>query len=296
MSVIVLGSTGQLATHLRELMPQARFMGRADADLSDAAALYRKLVDARPSFIVNAAAYTAVDRAESEPALAWAVNADAPAAMARAAAKLDVPLVHVSTDYVFGGQSGEPWKVGDPVAPINLYGRTKLAGELAVSTLCAKHWILRTSWVFSEHGANFVKTMLRLAAQRPELRVVNDQKGIPTYARDLARLIVTLATAPSANETMAYGLHHATGGPAVTWRDFAEAIVDAGYRHGLLATRVPVTGIPTSQFPTPARRPANSVLASGGFPAGLEFDWKGGLERVIGILKETSTRSGSAGN
>jgi dTDP-4-dehydrorhamnose reductase len=285
MSVVVLGSRGQLASHLRDLMPKAVFLPRGEADLADAAALRKALLAAQPSCIVNAAAYTAVDRAESEPALAWVVNAEAPAVMARVANELGVPLIHVSTDYVFGGEAGNGWRVSDAVYPINTYGRTKLAGELAITTLCARHWILRTSWVFSEYGSNFVKTMLRLAAERPELRVVDDQRGRPTYAGDLARLVASLTASP---ETLPYGLHHATGGSAVSWREFADSIVEVGYRVGLLAHRVPVRGIPTSDYPTPARRPANSVLEPDALPAGTVFDWQAGLERVVGILKRTS--------
>lgn len=285
MSVVVVGSTGQLARHLRELLPEARFLARSDADLADPAALQKALLAAHPSCIVNAAAYTAVDRAENERALAWAVNAEAPVVMARVAAGLDVPLVHVSTDYVFGGQRDEGWRASDAVEPINTYGRTKLAGELAIATLCTRHWILRTSWVFSEYGSNFVKTMLRLAAERPELRVVDDQRGRPTYAGDLARLVTKLTASP---EALPYGLHHATGGDAVSWREFADAIVEVGYRLGVLARRVPVRGIRTSEYPTPARRPANSVLEPDALPAGIVFDWRAGLERVVSALKRTS--------
>src|SRR5690606_1943891 len=139
--------------------------------------------------IVNAAAYTAVDRAETERDLAWRINAEAPAELARAAERLSVPLVHVSTDYVFDGHNAEGYVESDPVAPLSVYGRSQLGGELAVATLCARHWILRTSWVFSEHGNNFPKTMLRLARDRDELRVVDDQRGRPTYAGDLADCI-----------------------------------------------------------------------------------------------------------
>ncbi len=180
MTFLVLGRTGQLASHLQITSPDAWFWDRATADLSDVANLEEKLVAAAPAAIVNAAAYTAVDRAETEPDLAWRINAEAPAAMARAARRLDVPLIHVSTDYVFDGASGSPYVETDGTRPPSVYGRSKLGGELAVATLCAKHWILRTSWVFSEHGHNFPKTMLRLARERTELRVVDDQHGRPT--------------------------------------------------------------------------------------------------------------------
>ena len=291
MNVVVVGSNGQLARHLRDLLPDARFLSRADADLADLAGLRKALLAAQPSHIVNAAAYTAVDRAESEPELAWSINADAPAALAQIAHTLAVPLVHVSTDYVFDGNGTAPWRTDDAVNPLNVYGRTKLAGELAVRTLCARHWILRTSWVFSEYGTNFVKTMLRLARERSELRVVDDQRGQPTYAGDLAQLIARLVTDPLAGETFQYGVHHATGGPAVSWREFADAIVELGYRAGMLPRRVPVIGIRTAEYPTPARRPENSVLEPSTDLATLNmvrFDWRAGLERVIGALERSA--------
>lgn len=286
MTILVLGSTGQLASHLRELLPTATFWSRADADLSQPASLTAAINALRPSAIVNAAAHTAVDRAESEPELAWRVNAEAPAAMARAAQLLDVPLVQVSTDYVFDGSKDGPYLASDPVAPISVYGRSKLGGELAVQTLCDRHWILRTSWVFSEHGHNFVKTMLRLARERDTLTVVNDQHGQPTYAGDLARLIQGLlqdfASVPQ--DALPWGRYHVGAGPVVTWRDFAERVVTRAGEHGLIARIPTVSGIPTTAYPTPARRPRNSVLAtdptlSNRYPA--TFDWQAGLETVL---------------
>jgi dTDP-4-dehydrorhamnose reductase len=292
MSGVVIGSSGQLASHLKELLPDARFLSRADVDLASSTQLERVLRDAKPtSYLVNAAAYTAVDRAESEPALAWAVNAAAPATMARVAQDLRIPFVHVSTDYVFSGEGDRPWRTDDPLRPVNAYGRTKLAGELAVQTLCSRHWILRTSWVFSEHGANFVKTMLRLAAERPELRVVADQRGQPTYAGDLARLVAALVSRPSEDDQAHYGIHHATGGPAVTWRDFAETIVGMAFEAGLLKRRTPVIGIATSEYPTPAKRPANSVLQPSetlSKATQVDFDWQAGLQRMLQQLRKRS--------
>lgn len=292
MSGLVIGSSGQLASHLKEILPDARFLSRADVDLASSAQLERVLRDANPtSYLVNAAAYTAVDRAESEPELAWAVNSSAPATMARVAQDLRIPFVHVSTDYVFSGEGDRPWRTDDPLRPVNVYGRTKLAGELAVQTLCSRHWILRTSWVFSEHGANFVKTMLRLAAEKPELRVVDDQRGRPTYAGDLARLIAGLVTRPLGGEHAHYGVHHATGGPAVTWREFADVIVRIAFEDGLLKRRPPVIGIPTSEYPTPAKRPANSVLQPSDAIARavqVDFHWQAGLERMIQQLRKRS--------
>lgn len=292
MTVLVLGRFGQVASHLRALLPDAWFWGRATLDLESSTEVAATIIDRKPSCIVNAAAYTAVDRAESEPLAAWAVNATAVAEVARAATVLDVPLVHLSTDYVFDGTSREPYRVGDAVNPLGTYGRTKLAGELAVATLCAKHWILRASWVFSEHGTNFVRTMLRLAAERDALGVVADQHGVPSYASDLAAVIAALVARKS-ESPLDYGLYHAVGGVPTTWFDFAREIFALAEARGLIARRPTVSPITTADYPTAARRPANSVLAPS--PAlieatGVTLDWKRGLEVALDRLA-TAARS-----
>jgi dTDP-4-dehydrorhamnose reductase len=284
MTVLVLGASGQLASHLRELLPAAIYWGKASLDLSFPDKAAAAIVAEQPSAIVNAAAYTAVDKAESERDAAWRLNAEAPAMLARAAAALDVPLVHVSTDYIFDGTKTGEYEVGDPCTPVNAYGATKLGGELAVRTLWPKTWILRTSWVFSEYGANFVKTMLRLARERDELRVVADQWGRPTYAHDLARLIEQIV---GDEDQLPYGTYHAVGGPAVSWHGFAEAIVAAGVRQGRLARAVRVVPIGTADYPTPARRPSNSVLRPSAELVAMRgggFDWTLGLTRAIANL------------
>jgi dTDP-4-dehydrorhamnose reductase len=280
MTVLVLGFSGQLATHLRELLPNADFWGRDKLDLTHTANARAAIEAHRPSVIVNAAAYTAVDKAESERDVAWTLNAEAPAMLARVAASLDVPLIHISSDYVFDGTKDGEYEVGDACNPINAYGATKLAGELAVRTLCSRSWILRTSWVFSEFGANFVKTILRLARERDELRVVADQLGRPTYAGDLAVLVARLAEGGQ----LPYGTYHAVGGAALSWHLFAQRIVDAAVDAGRLARAPRLLAIPTSGYPTPARRPANSVLkpsAELGSVLGVELDWTRGLERTV---------------
>lgn len=289
MTLLILGRHGQLATHLRALAPEARCWGRQELDLtSNAANIEQHILRARPEAIINAAAYTAVDRAESDPASAWAVNVTAVAAIARAAEQLAVPLVHFSTDYVFDGRSTEPYTPADRVAPLSVYGKTKLAGELAVSTLCGSGWILRTSWVFSEYGNNFVKTMLRLGAERSSLDVVTDQYGRPSYAGDLASLALRLVTAAKAGTLQHFpGLYHLGAGPAVTWHAFAEEIFEMSTRLGLLATAPTVHAIKTSGYPTPARRPLHAVLApSGDFQAGLGglADWRDGLASTLSAL------------
>jgi dTDP-4-dehydrorhamnose reductase len=290
MTTLVLGSTGQLATHLRDLWPEATFWSRNDADFARPGSLRGKIEAARPGAIVIAAAYTAVDKAESEPELAWRVNAEAPAEIARAATTLDVPLVHVSTDYVFDGKKSEPYVETDPVAPVNVYGRSKLGGELAVASISKRYWILRTSWVFSEHGHNFVKTMLRLGRERDRLTVVADQIGRPTYAGDLAR-VIDLLLGP-AGGAVPYGLHHVGGGPVTSWHGFAGAIFAEAVARGLLARAPAVAAIPTSAYPTPAQRPLHSVLAPSPALAtaasGL-VDWPRGLVRCLeGLRPQTA--------
>jgi dTDP-4-dehydrorhamnose reductase len=285
MRVLVLGATGQVGYHLRLLLPSAIFWDRARIDLAHADPLEQAVLALRPSAILNAAAYTAVDRAETEAALAWRVNAEAPAALARAARQLDVPLVHLSTDYVFDGAAASAYRETDAVAPINVYGRTKLAGELAVASLCQRYWMLRTSWVFSEHGANFVKTMLRLARERDTLTVVDDQHGCPTYAGDLAAIMIALVNKPGI--ALPYGLYHVAGGVPTTWRRFAERIVVRAQAAGLLKQVPRVLPISTHDYPTPARRPMNSILAAA--PAlqqatGVNPDWQAGLDRMLSRL------------
>lgn len=282
--VLVIGKTGQLARHLQLLLPDATFWGRTDADLVHPERLQSQIEALAPAAIINAAAYTAVDRAESEPDLAWRVNAESPAAMARAAARGAIPLVHVSTDYVFDGGSERPYRETDPVSPQNVYGLSKLGGELAVRALAPRHWIVRTSWVFSEYGTNFVKTMLRLGKERSELRIVADQRGRPTYAGDLARLAVALVARPAA---VASGTYHAGGDPAVDWCGFAGAIFAKAHARGLIDKQPTLTGIQTSQYPTPARRPANSVLEPNAMlhaGTAVEFDWSRGLDKVLEFL------------
>lgn len=294
MSIVVLGAGGQLATHLRTALPGAAFWGRDTLDMADARALETALVAAGPRAIVNAAAYTAVDRAESEPELAWRINAEAPAAASRAATKLGAVLVQVSTDYVFDGRAEAPYGEDTPVHPLGVYGATKLAGELAVRALCPHHWILRTSWLFSEHGTNFVKTVLRLAAGPTPLRIVSDQVGTPTYAGHLGRVIAALVPGPEHAAGMAdaphlpYGTYHATGGPPVSWHAFAEHILRHAKACGLLPDSPPVLPIATADYPTAARRPRNGVLAPSvalNTLIGRDLDWREGLEQALDALK-----------
>jgi dTDP-4-dehydrorhamnose reductase len=251
---------------------------RESCDVTDPAAIARVTEDA--SLLVNCTAYTAVDKAESEAELAFAVNATAPEQMARVCAAQGVPLVHISTDYVFDGSGDRPWREDDLTAPLGVYGRSKLAGETAVAEQLDRHVILRTSWVFSAHGANFVKTMRRLGATRPELTVVDDQRGGPTAAADIAEAILTIAERIRDGST-AWGTYHYSGGPATTWCGFAKAILAD-------VPAVTVRPIPTSAYPTPARRPLNSVLDCAKIERAFGIaqpDWRPALEAVLARLK-----------
>jgi dTDP-4-dehydrorhamnose reductase len=282
MPVLVLGSSGQLASHLKALLPDAQFWGRDTFDLRQPGGLSLAIERAEPNFIINSAAYTAVDKAEADPDAAWCLNAEAPANAARAAAALDIPLVHVSTDYVFDGNKRGDYAVGDACNPLSVYGSTKLAGELAVRLLAPKSWILRTSWVFSEHGSNFMKTVIRLAKERPELRVVADQFGRPTYAGDLARLVANIASSPSLS--LPFGTYHAVGGASTSWHGFAEAIVQAALRAGVLSREPFVRAISTSEYPTAARRPSNSSLEPSAelyAATQVRLDWAEGLDAAV---------------
>lgn len=287
MQTLVIGGNGQLGRHLREELQGAQFWDRSVIDLSDARLLEEKLAGVRPSAIINAAAYTAVDKAESEEALAWRINAEVPAVLAVAAQRLEIPLLHVSTDYVFDGEKAGGYTEVDAVNPLGAYGRSKLGGELAVRSLCARHWILRTSWVFSEHGHNFAKTMIRLARERDQLRVVHDQRGRPTYAGDLARCIAGVLASLQGGEPLPWGLHHVGGGRVVSWKEFADAILQGALSAGMLPRVPAVTGIPTAEYPTPAARPRNSLLLTRETTAGLvsaPFDWERGLARMYSAL------------
>lgn len=264
--LVVVGRTGQLAVELARACAargiETRFLGRDEADLSRPYDAARAIEATRPDWVINAAAYTAVDKAESEPDLAMVVNGEAPGAMASACARLGVPFLHVSTDYVFSGEGNRAWREGDLVAPLSAYGLSKAAGEKAVRDSGADALVIRTSWVFSAHGSNFVKTMLRVGSERAEVSVVDDQYGRPTSAADLALAVLDCGTLLRADRTLAGSTHFANDG-ATTWKAFAVAVLDEGRAMGF-PIQAKVTGIPTSAYPTPATRPAWSVLDTSG--------------------------------
>ena len=280
MKALVFGQTGQVARELARCLPEARFLGRDQADLMDPAACAAAVASFDADVVINAAAWTAVDKAEAEEAAATVVNGDAPAAMARAAAAKGVPFLHISTDYVFDGAGDTPFQPDHQTAPLGAYGRSKLAGEVGVRAADGQHLILRTSWVVSAHGANFVKTMLRLGAEREVLRVVADQIGGPTPAASIAEALIVAAGALRDGATG--GTHHFAGTPDTSWAGFARAIMaEAG-----LPCRI--EDIPSTDYPTPARRPLNSRLDCRTFETAFGIkrpDWRLGLS---GILRELS--------
>jgi dTDP-4-dehydrorhamnose reductase len=277
--IAVFGRTGQVALELARM--GGTCLGRDVADFADPDAVRRAAERVEADAIVNAVAYTAVDRAESEEVLARTVNATSVGALAEVAAARGLPLVHISTDYVFDGGGTAPWRPGDPVGPLGAYGRTKLEGERAVAAAGGVHAVLRTSWVFSAHGANFVKTMLRLGADRDRLRIVADQIGGPTPARGIAGACVTIAEALTRDPGLS-GAYHYAGSPDVSWADFARAIfADAGLQ-------VAVEDIPSSDYPTPAARPKNSRLDCTATEAAFGIprpDWRAALRETIAELR-----------
>jgi dTDP-4-dehydrorhamnose reductase len=264
MRIAVTGSLGQVATALVERARAASAvevaaLGRPALDLLSRDSVLDTLLAARPDAIVNAAAYTAVDKAESEPGLAMRVNGDGAGHVAEAAARLGVPLVHLSTDYVFDGRLDRPYREDDATGPTGAYGRSKLEGERQVAGRSANSAILRTAWVYSPFGANFVRTMLRLAETREEIGVVADQRGNPTSALDIADALIAIARRLSADSSHDLrGVFHMTGSGEATWADFAENIFAEAATRGRRATRV--RRIAAADYPTPAKRPANSRL------------------------------------
>ena len=284
MTVLVFGKTGQVATELARVGGgDVLCLGRDEADLSDPEACAAVIRGTDATAVINAAAYTAVDKAEDAEALATVVNGETPGAMARATAEKGLPFLHVSTDYVFDGTGDVPWRETDKVAPLNAYGRSKLKGEEEIAAAGGAYAILRTAWVFSAHGNNFVKTMLRLSAERDSLRVVEDQVGCPTPARAIADALWRMAGAMS--EGQPGGVYHFGGQPAVSWCGFAQAIFERVGRDVALA------GIPTAEFPTPAKRPANSRLDCTALEADFGIkapDWRAGLDEVLKELGEVA--------
>ncbi|OXE36980.1 MAG: dTDP-4-dehydrorhamnose reductase [Phenylobacterium zucineum] len=293
MPILLTGGTGQVGAALRRLSCpgfEVYAPERETLDLRDYENI-ATMVASRPwRAVINSGAYTAVDRAETETELAWTLNAGAPAALAEATARADIPLIHLSTDFVFPGTKSQPYLETDPVGPVGVYGASKAAGEMAVQAKNPKHLILRTAWVVSPDGSNFIKTMLRLADTRDEVAVVNDQIGCPTSADDLAAA-VRLILARLEGEQPAFGICHLVNSGEASWHDLARAVFDQA---GAAGRKVPrLTAIPTSQYPTPARRPANSRLDTAKLTRefGLRLrPWQEAVRDVVTTLLAQPTR------
>lgn len=287
MRVMIAGALGQVGHELTRLAPSGFTviaLSSTELDISNQEQVTSKFSELQPQLVINAAAYTAVDKAESERDRAYAVNAKGAENLAVASEKLGIALLHISTDYVFNGDSNTAYKETAPTSPTGVYGASKLAGELAVADHCAKHIILRTSWVFGVHGNNFVKTMLRLGQTRDELGVVADQHGSPTSAASIAKALWTLAAQYKEHTTLHWGTYHFSGTPATTWHGFAEEIFRQAVELKQLEKAPRVKPINTVDYPTPARRPAWSVMDCGLIQETLNIeqsDWRNELSYML---------------
>lgn len=287
--ILVTGANGQLGHALARIPCPAGYevvvLDRAALDLTDPAAIAAMVASRDWAAVINGAAYTAVDKAESDVVAAWQINALAPAAFAQGCAAANIPLVQVSTDYVFAGDRQGAWEVNDPVAPLGVYGASKLGGELAVRTAGVRHAIVRTAWVVSAHGNNFVKTMLRVAATRDQLSVVDDQIGSPTSAADLAQALLTIAVRLAEDDAAPTGTFHFSNEGAVSWAGFArEIFAQSAPRGGATAHVVP---IPSSDYPTPAKRPSNSLLSHAAIRSAYGIEprpWQAALSDILDEL------------
>ncbi|MEL6643275.1 MAG: dTDP-4-dehydrorhamnose reductase [Pseudomonadota bacterium] len=280
MTFLVFGRSGQVARCLARIAPDATYLDQSQADLGDPAACAAHIAATDAVAVINAAAWTDVDGAEDHQEDAYLVNAEAPGAMAQAAAARGIPFVHISTDYVFDGSGAQPWRPDDPTNPQSAYGASKLAGERAVAAAGGPYAVIRGSWIFSEFGKNFVKTMLRLSEARGELTVVSDQIGGPTPAADMAALCIRVARSLRENPDLS-GIYHYSGAPDVSWAAFAREIMRQAQRD------VTVTEIETANYPTKATRPLNSRLDCSKTEQAFALarpDWRAGLADVLSAL------------
>ncbi|MHA3025190.1 dTDP-4-dehydrorhamnose reductase [Chromohalobacter israelensis] len=290
MRVLITGARGQVGHELMKSAPDevtAIGLGSDELDITNAEWVNDVVLSLTPDLIINAAAYTAVDKAESEPDLAYAVNRNGVAHLGGVADHLSVPLLHISTDYVFSGEGSKPYSESDATSPTGVYGSSKLAGERALMQTCARYMILRTSWVFGLHGKNFVKTMIRLGRERNELSIVDDQIGCPTSASGIAQALWRLVAEYKSTGKLHWGLYHLSGTPACSWYDFSEEIFQQAQQIGLLEKKPIIHRVTTQEFPTTAKRPAWSVLDSSllyekhKIPS---IDWRVELRNVLSTL------------
>ncbi len=290
MKILLFGKNGQVGW---ELQRSLSFLGELVAldshsenlcgDFTDLVGISETVRQVAPDIIVNAAAHTAVDRAESEPDLARTINAAAPAVLAEETRRLNAWLVHYSTDYVFDGSGSQPWVESDPTGPLNVYGKTKLEGEQSIVQSGCRHLIFRTSWVYAARGGNFAKTMLRLAQERETLKIIDDQTGSPTGAALLADVTAHALRMARHNSDIS-GLYHLVAGGEVTWHGYANFVIDFARQKGITLKAQTIEAVPTSAFPTPARRPSNSRMNTKKLQAAFDLhlpDWQTGVERML---------------
>lgn len=294
MRILVAGGQGQVGSALAQQGLKQNLdliaLGRQDLDITSAASIAAAFTKYEPDLLINAAAYTAVDKAESEPELAYAINETATALQADACAERDIPMLHISTDYVFDGTKDSPYVETDPVNPIAVYAKSKEAGERALRARLERHIILRTSWVFGLEGNNFVKTMVRMAKDRDRLTVVADQFGGPSSARAIAEALLTIATQYQSGSSIAWGTYHYCQKPYVSWHQFAEAVVARATELGVVDHEVEVAPIPSSEFPTSVARPHNSKLDTRNVEKafGLESsNWSNDVNLLLCALVDT---------
>ncbi|MCG9693937.1 dTDP-4-dehydrorhamnose reductase [Vibrio sp. Isolate22] len=288
MRVLITGCHGQVGTCLTEQLNQDEnttilALDREHLDITNQDSVNAVVSEFQPAIIINAAAHTAVDKAEEEVDLSYAINRDGPKYLAQAAQTIDAVILHISTDYVFEGNKVGDYIETDTTNPQGVYGESKLAGEIAVAQSCEKHIILRTAWVFGESGNNFVKTMLRLGQTRDALNIVGDQFGGPTFAGDIASTLIQIAKRITQGSEVEYGVYHYSGLPHVSWFDFADAIFDVAVKKKVLESKPTLTSITTDQYPTPAKRPSNSRLSNDKIMASFSIeasDWKAALNNI----------------
>lgn len=292
MRVLITGAHGQVGQELLLAAPQhwqVQGFGSSELDISDAQQVLALTQSLQPQLIINAAAYTAVDMAESDSQHAHAVNHLGAENLAKAAQQLNCPLLHISTDYVFSGAHTQAYTEQDTPAPSSVYGNSKWLGEQAINTFCAQHIILRTSWVFGAHGNNFVKTMLRLGQDRDALSIVSDQVGGPTSARSIAQALWQIAEQFQSSGTCAWGTYHFSGTPTCSWYEFAQEIFTQATALKLIEKSPALSPINTTEYPTPAQRPAYSVLDNTKILQQLNIvqsDWKSELQQMLSALKD----------
>ena len=288
MRILITGARGQLGRSVVAAAVKRGIdtvaLGRRQMDITRAENINRGIEISLPDLVVNCAAYTAVDQAEREAALAFAVNHDGPSHLADACSKYAIPLIHISTDYVFDGRKQGPYDETDPICPLNVYGQSKAAGESEILKRTDRYLILRTAWVFGAHGNNFVKTMLRLGCERETLRVVDDQIGCPTFTGSLAEAIMRIAAHHRRRNDIDWGIYHYGGQPPISWHGFAQQIFQTARKAGFPLKLKRLEAISTDQYPTAAKRAANSVLDNRKIERSFDFkveSWHAGLQAVV---------------